>query len=394
MDFSPQQAKAVTEVGAFLNDPTRRVYRLDGYAGTGKTTLARHLASQHDGETLFGAFTGKAASVLTKKGCPASTLHSLLYVPKTGDKEVIQAKQKELAKNPEGPGAAALREELKELNTLKFVHNEESPLFNTDVLFVDEVSMVGEELGNDLLRFPDLKIVVLGDPGQLPPISGEGFFQTKYPCDFVLTEIHRQAAGNPIITLATMVRQGHGIKPGRFGDSIVQRRNGTTAEQLVGADQVIVGTNASRGKFNRLIRDHFNFTSLACPEKGEKVICLQNNKELGILNGTQWFVDTSSDKGIFVELGLLPWDDRDAPGAKPLALSAHPFDADLKSMMWYEKKQAEQFDFGYAITCHKSQGSQWDRVFIQDESWCFKENSKNWLYTAITRAAETVVIAI
>src|SRR6187551_3994389 len=97
MEMSKQQGEAVTKVGGFLRDPGQRVFRLDGYAGTGKTTLARHLASQHDGEVLFGAFTGKAASVLNKKGCPASTLHSLLYTPKTGSEEEIKKLQKELA---------------------------------------------------------------------------------------------------------------------------------------------------------------------------------------------------------------------------------------------------------------------------------------------------------
>lgn len=394
MDFSPQQAQAIDKVGAWLNDPTSRVFRLDGYAGTGKTTIARHLASQFNGNTLYGAFTGKAASVLTRRGCPASTLHSLLYTPVIGDKEVIKEKQKLLAETKDPVKANALREELKELNTVKFKFNEESPLKDTDLLIVDEVSMVGEDLGNDLLRFEHLKILVLGDPGQLPPISGEGFFQTKYPCDHTLTEIHRQAAGNPIITLATLVRQGHSIRPGKFGSSLVQRRNGTTVEQLVSASQVIVGTNASRRKFNQMIRDDYDFASLSCPAEGEKIICLKNNKELGLLNGTQWYVESSRDQGLFVELGLIAWEDKEKEEAQIKAISAHPFDANVKELMWYDQKLYDQFDFGYAITCHKAQGSQWERIFIQDESWIFKESSKQWLYTAITRAEESVIIAI
>lgn len=398
MELSTQQAEAVDKVGAFLNDPSKKVFRLDGYAGTGKTTIARYLASQHDGEVLFGAFTGKAASVLTKKGCPASTLHSLLYTPVIGDRETIKKAQKELAaaveKDPSSPIIQTLRDELKELNTLKFEFNEDSPLRNTDLLIVDEVSMVGEELGNDLLRFPDLKILVLGDPGQLPPISGEGFFQTKYPCDHILTEIHRQAAGNPIITLATLVRGGHRIREGAYGSSLVQRRNRTTPEQLVNADQVIVGTNATRAKFNSLIRERLSFSSVACPHQGEKIICLRNNKELALLNGTQWEVVTSEDKGLFLELGISSWDDRNDESAQTKAVTAHAFNVNLKEMPHWERKRANEFDFGYAITCHKAQGSQWDHVFIQDESWIFKEASKQWLYTAITRAADKVIITI
>lgn len=394
MELSPQQIQAYDKVGAWLKNPSSRVFRLDGYAGTGKTTIARRLAAQHDGETLFAAFTGKAASVLTKRGCPASTLHSLLYVPHTGDEEAIKKLQKELAKSNDESRKAAIREEIKELNTLKFKFNPDSPLKDTDLLIVDEVSMVGEDLGNDLLRFENLKILVLGDPGQLPPISGEGFFQSKFPCDHMLTEIHRQAAGNPIITLATLVRQGHPLRVGTYGSSRVQRRSNTSAEHLVKADQIIVGANSTRKKFNQLVRDQLSYSSLSCPHPGEKIICLKNNKEIGILNGTQWAVISAEDTGLTVELDLVPWDDREKEGVKPLALSAHPFDKDLRNMMWFERKMAEEFDFGYAITCHKAQGSQWTNVFIQDEGWMFKENAKKWLYTAITRAEESVVVAI
>jgi len=394
MELSTQQTEAYDKVGRWLRDPTSRVFRLDGFAGTGKTTIAKKLASQHDGEVLFGAFTGKAASVLTRRGCPATTLHSLLYTPVIGSREVIERKQKELANTKDEAIAAALRQELVELNTLKFEFNHDSPLKDTDLLIVDEVSMVGEDLGNDLLRFDDLKILVLGDPGQLPPVSGEGFFQTKFPCDHLLTEIHRQAAGNPIITLATLVRQGHSLRPGAYGNSRVQRRSGTTAEHLVSADQIIVGANSTRKKFNALVRDQLRHHSVSCPDPGEKIICLKNDKEVGLLNGTQWAVLSSVDNGLGLDLGIVPWEDREKEGGKPLLCSAHPFDRDLKNMPWWERKLAQEFDFGYAITCHKAQGSQWEKVFVQDEGWMFKEHAKKWIYTAITRAEESVVVAV
>ena len=81
MEFSPQQATAITRVGEWLGDIRSETepFYLAGYAGTGKTTLAKHLAQTQDKEVLFAAFTGKAASVLTRKGCPASTIHSMIY---------------------------------------------------------------------------------------------------------------------------------------------------------------------------------------------------------------------------------------------------------------------------------------------------------------------------
>src|ERR1700704_3832073 len=83
--FSPQQDAALQAVAAWLKarpgrGSTPAVFRLFGYAGTGKTTLAKHLAEGVEGKVLFAAFTGKAALVMRRKGCQnASTIHSLIY---------------------------------------------------------------------------------------------------------------------------------------------------------------------------------------------------------------------------------------------------------------------------------------------------------------------------
>ena len=83
--FTPHQDAALKAVAAWLkarpgSRGTPQVFRLFGYAGTGKTTLARHLAEGVDGRVVFGAFTGKAALVMRRKGCAdASTIHSMIY---------------------------------------------------------------------------------------------------------------------------------------------------------------------------------------------------------------------------------------------------------------------------------------------------------------------------
>ena len=188
MEFSPQQDDALVAASRWLKAGDRQVFRLFGYAGTGKTTLARHLAEDVDGDVLFAAFTGKAAQVLRSRGASkASTIHSLIYRPKgedvvedeeTGKKEVLPT----------------------------FSLNRQSPLSKADLIIIDECSMVDEELGRDLLSF-GTPVLVLGDPGQLPPVSGGGFF-TEHEPDILLEEIHRQARDNPIIELARQVREG------------------------------------------------------------------------------------------------------------------------------------------------------------------------------------------
>jgi exodeoxyribonuclease-5 len=392
MQFSPQQALAADAVGKWLKEPAEssQVFYLAGYAGTGKTTLAKYLAQLQSGAYGFAAYTGKAASVLTRKGCPATTIHSLIYSVKMPGTDIIRKLQQKITESTNDIEKTQLVKDLREANRPHFELNvDESGLLELDLLILDEVSMVNEQIAKDLLSFGK-KILVLGDPGQLPPVEGAGYFTGKRP-DIMLTEIHRQALNNPIIAMATMARQGNYLKPGRYGDSLVQRRASNTHEQLATASQVICGLNRTRNGMNALIRDWRGHASVACPEVGEKIICLRNDREFGILNGTMWNVAKSDDNGLSVELDLFDWDNGSAE--KVIKISAHPFNVDLKDMAWYDRKRHQEFTFGYAITCHKAQGSQWDNVFIQNESYAFKENNSKWIYTALTRAENKVIVA-
>src|SRR5882757_10072335 len=167
--FSPQQDAALRAVAEWLKAKPGRgntpaVFRLFGYAGTGKTTLARHLAEGVEGNVVFAAFTGKAALVMRARGCvDARTIHSLIYRPKEIESEEPS-----------------------------FVLNDDSEAAQAKLIIVDECSMVDEELGRDLLSF-GRPVLVLGDPAQLPPVKGGGFFTEAEP-DFMLMEVHRQAA--------------------------------------------------------------------------------------------------------------------------------------------------------------------------------------------------------
>ena len=173
MQFSAEQDQALIAVSAWLKQGYPQVFRLFGYAGTGKTTLARHLAEHVDGDVLFAAFTGKAALVLRSHGAKkASTIHSLIYRPR--GEELVE--DEDTGKSSMAP---------------LFTLNRQSPVAKAALIVIDECSMVDETLGRDLMSF-GTPILVLGDPGQLPPVSGGGFFTDHEP-DVLLETIHRQA---------------------------------------------------------------------------------------------------------------------------------------------------------------------------------------------------------
>lgn len=405
MNWSPQQTKAIDAVGRWLKQSDQPVFRLFGYAGTGKTTLAQHLASGA-GRVHFAAYTGKAASVMKDKGCSyASTIHSLIYMPADRSRmNLLELQRKlemlihEIESEPDYDGGVNDVKEVKELKKqileeqerLKkpaFVLNPDSEIRGADLVVIDECSMVGERIGEDLLSF-EVPILVLGDPAQLPPVKGGGFFTDHKPHS-MLTEIHRQAADNPIIDLATRVRKGEYLKTGQYGNSLVI--SGKPDEHLVmGADQVLVGRNATRRKCNHKMRRLLGRGHDVLPVAGDKLVCLRNDREEGLLNGTIWEV-TDAEKVPDMELMSLTVESEGI--STTVSAHTHYFKGIEDQLAYYEIREAQCFDYGYALTTHKAQGSQWPSVFIFDESWVFRGDARRrWLYTAITRAADKVVI--
>lgn len=362
--LSPQQDAAIKDVGAWLKDPFgRQWFYLAGYAGTGKTFLAQHFAEQVSGRVIYGAFTGKAALVMRSKGCSeASTIHSLIYTPK------------------EDSGG---------LTT--FVLAPDSPVRDAALVIIDEVSMVGAELATDLLSF-GARVLVLGDPAQLPPVQDSAFFTGGRP-DVMLTEIHRQAAENPIIRMSMDVREGRGLALGTYGASRVVRRADFDDEDARSADQILVGLNRTRSTYNRRMREILERTS-PLPERGDRLVCLRNNRENGLFNGGIWSVEkVLGQKGSSIGLHIRPGD-AGAPDHR-VKVKAHllPFEgAPLKDIPPHERRRTDAFDFGYALTVHKAQGSQWDNVCLFDESGSFREDRHRHLYTGITRAAERITV--
>lgn len=373
MQFSAEQERALAAVSRWLKAGQPQVFRLFGYAGTGKTTLARHFADGVDGEVLFAAFTGKAAQVLRSRGArKASTIHSLIYRPR-GEEEVEDEETGTRSVSP------------------TFSLNRRSPVQEAALVIIDECSMVDEALGRDLLSF-GTPILVLGDPGQLPPVSGGGFF-TEHEPDFLLEEVHRQARDNPIVDLAQQVREGRSIMHGDYGTTArVIPRSQVTSDLVLGADQVLVGTNRTRRRYNERLRELKGFDG-PLPQAGDKLVCLRNDTAKGLLNGSLWQV-TSAPRTVKQYMNLLIRAEDEGIerySAKVKVLKAVFETPDLE-IPWQTRRRHDDFDYGYALTVHKAQGSQWDEVVLFDESFAFRDHAARWLYTGITRAAERLVI--
>ena len=361
MTWSPQQDAAMRAVADWLRRGDRPVFRLFGYAGTGKTTLARHIAEGVDGEVAFGAYTGKAALVLRTKGCPeASTIHSLIYRSRESDEG--------------GP---------------QFVLNRSSAAAKADLIIIDECSMVDEELGRDLLSF-GRPVLVLGDPAQLPPVKGGGFFTEAEP-DVMLTEVHRQAKDNPIVRMSIAVREGGRLEAGSYGESRVIRRREIDADAVMRADQVLVGMNKTRRLYNTRIRELHGYRD-PMPAAGEKLVCLRNDKAKGLLNGGTWTIKTLRPSlNNFIRLDVLPEDESRRKPVEVSILKAF-FEGTEEGLSYVERRESDEFTYGYALTVHKAQGSQWDDLVLFDESYAFREHRSRWLYTGLTRAAERVLV--
>lgn len=374
MIWSAQQELALKEISKWVKDTHSKsqIFRLFGYAGTGKTTLINEIAQDVCGDVLHMAFTGKAALVMRKKGCiGASTIHSSIYRPL----------------------------ENKKTGKIEFLLNRDSPVGNAELIIVDEASMVNEEIGRDLMHF-GVKILVLGDPFQLPPVKGEGFFTEAKP-DVMLTEIHRQAIDNPIIRMSIDIREGRKLSTkSDYGDCKVFDRalmsDPRMNKKLVEVDQILCGMNNTRRALNakvRLLKGIANPNDIFEPMVGDRLVCIKNNRKKGLLNGGMWTLEAVDGNSLEYNIKVSSLD-----GSLDTEVDAkvlrQMFDGREADVDWKVRKYYDEFTFGNVLTVHKSQGSQWDTVLVVDESAVFRENAARHLYTAVTRAAEKVYVAV
>lgn len=382
-DLTPQQQQAINAIAKWYEEDPSRPFYLAGPAGTGKTTLAREVAGALGNPTSewgigidvqFGAYTGKAASVLRGKGCtPAGTLHSLLYKPfKVAGKPV------------------------------EFIWNAESELRDADLLILDEVSMVDAELAADVERF-NVPVLVLGDPEQLEPIAGEGHYTKRAP-DFRLTETHRFFIDGPVGKMATAIRESSDARFGLTRNDVVEH----SVDLAMGHDQILCWRNATRWVAIEKIRARLGRPA-GVPVAGDRIMCLTNNKTLGVFNGEQFTVLEAFIQGAKSGDWTLRVTNDEGRERVIDALDIGFTQAGQASVKSYVGGRGPIMyaTFSQAITVHKAQGSQWDSVYVVNEAGALRDleaprkgreagitAGRRWLYTASTRAAERVTITL
>lgn len=361
---------------------------ISGYAGTGKSTLVKFIISALDideDDVCYAAFTGKAAQVLLKKGNPnVRTLHKLLY--------------KHIPKRDGG--------------FIKVPY----PSIDFKIVIVDEVSMAPASLMS-LLFSHNVHVICLGDPFQLPPIDKtEDNHLLDHPHIF-LDEIMRQEAESEIIRLSMAIRNFE-LFPNQIGKEVqVLRRGELNTGMLTWADQILVGTNKTRVAINNEMRALLGRGEN--PEDGDKIICLRNywdtfsNEENPLVNGTIGYIQNSFNtfrvfpkylypNQIFILQGNFISDSGDT--YEGLEMDKHMIltgeqcvdwktAAKIRSSKKYRDALPMEFTYGYAITTHKAQGSEWDKVLIIEERFPFDNiEHARWLYTAVTRSAQKLVL--
>ena len=363
-----------------------------GYAGIGKSTLIKFaieaLGVPKD-KIAYATFTGKAAEVLRKKGNEgACTLHKLLYdhFPK--------------------PGGGFIR---KPKTSIGY-----------KIVVVDEISMAPKSMIEMLLKH-DCFCIFVGDNFQLPMIDkneGHDYLENRH---IFLSQVMRQAAESEIIQISMKIRNGESIDFMKGKEVIIIPKSELVEGHLTWADQILCGTNATRESINRQMREIYGFSGL--PQDGEKMICLRNywddcaDNGDALVNGTTGILRNPFETFRMIpnyipidnhRMDVVQGDFVTSDGStfnsvemdKKLLIDGVKCITDGKILFRLGKLKNKigdivprEFAFGYAITTHKAQGSEWDKVLVIEEKFPFsKEEHARWLYTAVTRASEKLVL--
>lgn len=399
IEFTRDQHAVLNAAARWYKSPDRHSKPLlvQGYAGTGKTSLAQHIAESLGVDAAYLAPTGRAAGVLREKidrAVGIMTLHSAMYAPEPDDPELYAQLQRQLEKATDPRIVREIRAEMKRLmrniewvlqDHFRWMHaryegNSGGAGTRAGLIIVDEASMVRADNGGDLMalaRAYRIPVIATGDPGQLPPVNGLPAF-TRENCVTtpVMHEIVRQRAGSEILKLAHSVREGKQYFRGEYGRELSIR----SSKEKISAcdfDMVICGFNAQRQDINDAERRAAGCRPGSLPAKGEPMIVLRNDHDLGVANGDVFEVVAVDDSdgllvhGKFANGAIKPLDCRLERGSDTM-------------------HGAMPVDFAYAISCHKAQGSEWDHVAVLDCK--FPDAERLWRYTAVTRAARHLTL--
>lgn len=378
-----RQRNIVDDATRFIhNSSSGQVFEYGGYAGTGKSVVMNAIADEcgiprHRIAPM--SYIGQAAIVMRTKGLlNAKTIHSWLFTPV--EKEVLDEK------------GNVQMDPYFNIPKTETQFTADKILDNIDVIFVDEGYSVPIELKPALLK-TGKKIIVSGDPGQLPPPKSDPAFLTDTDNYYILDEILRQGPGSSIVHLADRARKGLPIHYGYYGNSFVIDQEELNDALLGNALVTICFTNKTRDYINNRVRHDIYHINSKLPVVGERMVCRKNNwnievDNINLANGL--LGEVTDSQGVYGFNG------------KQYTISFKPYMTNqqfenLKCDYEYltapvDKKNlfknnrfntAEKFEFAYAITCHMAQGGQFSNgIYIEEYG---REIQNNLNYTGITR---------
>lgn len=362
------------------------IFEFAGGPGTGKSFvldfIIKYLGINRENIAPM-AYTGAAAVNMRTKGLlNAGTIHSWIYhttVSPKIDKTGNYVMDDYFNRPKEG---------------LDFVPK--IKLKNIKLIIIDEAYMVPFEMKKDIERF-GIKIIACGDWNQLPPINSKPAYLANRNVH-LLTKTMRQAEGSNIVRLAYSVLNGYPVSNGYYGDVLVINEEELSNQMIMSSDVIICSKNSTREYYNNKVRKLYGFTGKT-PQYGERVICRSNNKyeivdDINLANGLIGsvvnFPDVSGFDGKTFELSFQP------------DLLSRPFNIKAcykyfiathqqKEALKYDKYlEGEKFEFGYCITSHLSQGSQFNNVIVIEEPMMGNINNR-LSYVAITRAKQRLI---
>lgn len=413
MDLTSDQKKALSVLLDWYNSKEKSSYiTLGGLAGTGKTTIISLFRDKlpSSANVAFVAYTGKAASVMKNKLTKAfgkikpsdycGTIHSLIYEPITDDSgEVVDWRK--------------------------------CNLVGYDLLVVDECSMISRDIFNDLISY-NIPILFVGDHGQLPPINADNFNLMNIP-DIKLETMHRFNEESQLLKISMIARNEGKIQFGNYNDQVIKvdPRSPLIKQFMLDCKDfsdsiVLCGFNKTRNKMNQKIRKMIGRID-DDPIKGDRVVCLKNNKRAfgcPIYNGMTGTISMLRDYNKCYDT-IIDMDYENNPYKGVISKSTFMKEkVDYSNNEFILKKDLELyrkiknvgdyysinnvvkekntkvyldiFDFAYAMTVHKAQGSEYNRVVLIEEGQSIwgKDTDlwRRWLYTAVTRAKNQLLI--
>jgi len=410
--LDPSQQAAVEKIKEWFSKDSPIFFVLSGRAGTGKSTIISEVIRSlklKEGEVKYLAPTGKAVSVLRSKGIPqAMTIHKYVYRFNGSNSKLMKSLNDKseiirLCDEGQHDAARAILDNIAEVNRkrkqpkLYFASRKVNGLSRTKLIVVDEASMINDDEIEDIISL-NVKVIFVGDNAQLPPVEGTNSMMQNP--DAQITEIHRQGKDSNIIKFANLIMENkdlsflndwkdtedvhviYDIGVGDF-DAFIKSRQW----------QFLTVTNREKDHINARARSLLGYANHKFPMKGEILLARGGHRDTGIVNGIQGEVlddfvefDLEYNGAVF---GSIQGRVKLLDGTNKIVTVTMKRNAFISGNLYDFEHWESLWEYGYAMTVHKSQGSSWENVFYVYED-CL-DCDQNLNYTAVTRASKNLI---